>query len=151
MPLRFTVVVALCALLGLSAFAQKSDVRADNDPATTESVRNFERELCDLLVRGEWNAYAGHLTDDYLRIISGKIQAKEDVLNDFRTSKVKTISMVPEQMDVRVYGDTAVMLIHLRSREETPDGAIAEKVGHPTKIFIRRNNKWYLAQLIVSP
>jgi ketosteroid isomerase-like protein len=151
MPFRFTVVLTLCALLGLSAFPQKSNVRADHDPTAIESLKNFERELCDLLVRGEWDAYARHLADDYVRISTGKIQGKEDVLNDFRTSKVKIISMVPEQMDVRVYGNAAVMLIQLRFRERTPDGKITEKRGRPIKLFVRRGNKWYLAELIGSP
>ena len=43
-----------------------------------ESVKKFELELCDLVVRGEWDAYASRLTDDYIRILPGKIQDKED-------------------------------------------------------------------------
>jgi ketosteroid isomerase-like protein len=94
----------------------------DTDPAAVESVKKFEVELCDLPVRGPWDSYARHLTDDYVRVTPGKIEGKEDVLKGFRASNVQTISMVPEQMDVRIYGDTAVTIIQLRFREQAPDG-----------------------------
>jgi len=59
--------------------------------------------------------------------------------------------MVPEQMDVRIYGDTAIMIIQLRSREQTPDGHAIDHRGRATKVFVRRNSKWFLAQLTGSP
>lgn len=155
MPFRSTTLTAatatLFAILALSASAQNSNVRADADPGAVESVKKFEIELCDLLVRGEWDSYASHLTDDYVRILPGKMQGKQDVLKEFRASNVKTISMVPEKMDVRIYGDTAVMIIQLRVREQAPDGKTTEKLGRPTKVFVRRNGHWYLAQLVGSP
>ena len=84
MPFRSTTITAatgaLLTILALSAFGQNSNVRADAKPAAVESVKKFETELCELLVRGEWDSYAGHLTDDYVRIIPGKIQGKEEVL-----------------------------------------------------------------------
>ncbi|PYU38558.1 MAG: hypothetical protein DMG54_29750 [Acidobacteria bacterium] len=97
------------------------------------------------------DAYASRLTDDYVRILPGKIQSKEEVLNEFRKSNTKTISMVPEQMDVRIYGDTAIMIIQLRSREQTPDGHTIDHRGCPAKVFVRRSGRWFLAQLTGSP
>jgi len=143
--------VTTLVVLALPAPAQKSNVRADNNPDAAESVKKFELELCDLIVRGEWDAYASRLTDDYIRILPDKIQSKEEVLNDFRTSNTKTIKMVPEQMDVRAYGDTAIVIIQVRSREQTADGHTVDLRGRATKVFVRRNGKWFLAQLTVSP
>ena len=42
------------------------------------------------------------------------------MLNEFRTSNTKTISMIPEQTEVRISGDTAIMIIQLQSREQIP-------------------------------
>ena len=151
MKVRLTATAMLLAFLALSAFAQNSNVRADTDPAAVESVKKFELELCDLLVRGEWDSYARHLTDDYVRILPGRIEGKENVLKGFRASNVKTISMAPEQMDVRIYCDAAVMIIQLRFREQAPDGKTTEKLGRATKVFVRRHAQWYLAQLVGSP
>jgi ketosteroid isomerase-like protein len=66
-------------------------------------------------------------------------------------SDTKTILMVPEQMDVRIYGDTAIIIIQLRSRDQMPDGHTTDHRGSATKVFIRRNGKWFLAQLTGSP
>ncbi len=151
MTFRYVKIVTTLAVLALPAPTQKSNIRADNNPEVVESVKKFELELCDLIVRGEWDAYASRLTDDYVRILPDKIQSKEEVLNEFRTSNTKTISMVPEQMDVRIYGDTAIMIIQLRSREQTPDGHTIDHRGRAAKVFVRRSGRWFLAQLTGSP
>jgi len=139
------------AVLALPASPQKSNVRADSNPQAVESVKKFELELCDLIVRGQWDIYASHVTDDYVRILPGKIQNKEEVLNEFRTSSTKTISMVPEKMDVRIYGDTAIVIIQLRYREQTAGKQTADLRGRATKVFLQRNGKWFLAQLTGLP
>jgi len=151
MTFRYAAIATAIAVLAFPSTAQKSNTRADNNPEAVESVKKFELELCDLIVRGEWDAYASRLTDDYVRILPGKMQSKEEVLKEFRTSNTKTISMVPEQMDVRIYGDAAVMIIQLRFREQTPDGHETDQRGRPTKLFIRRDGRWFLAQLTASP
>lgn len=136
---------------GLATSAQNSGVKANDDPDAAKTVRELEQKLCDLLVRGDWDAYARNLTDDYVRVLPGNVQAKQEVLEEFRTSKTKTVAMLPEKMDVRVYGDTAIVIIELRTRNQTPDGRITESRGRPTKVFLRRNGMWYLAQLSAMP
>jgi len=151
MTFRYAAIVAAVAILVFPVSAQKSNIRADNAPGAIESVKKFELELCDLIVRGEWDAYASHVTDDYVRILPGKNQSKEEVLDEFRTSNIRTVSMVPEQIDVRIYGDAAIAIIQLRWRDRTFDGHTIDGQGRAVKLFIRRNGKWFLAQLTGSP
>lgn len=141
----------LLLALSLQMSAQTSGVKADNDPTDVETVKRLERKLCDLLVTGDWDSYARQLTDDYVRILPGKVQTKQEVLEEFRTSRTKTVAMVPEKIDVRVYGDTAIVIIDLRTRNQAPDGSVTESRGRPTKVFLRRNGVWYLAQLSGMP
>ena len=148
---RAVVVVLMVTVGVLDAAAQSSSIRADDNPSAVEAVRKLEVDLCGMLVRGEWDAYAANVTDDYVRILPGKVQTKQEVLDEFRTSKTKTILMTPEKVDVRVYGDTAVAIIHLRTRIQDGDGKITEQAGVPTKVFVRRNGRWYLAQLSGMP
>jgi len=151
MTFRFVAIVITLAVLTLPISAQKSNIRADNNSEAVESVKKFELELCDLIVRGEWDTYASRVTDDYIRILPGRIQNKEEVLKEFRTSSTKTISMVPEKVDVRIYGDTAIVIIELRYRERTADEHVIDLRGRATKMFIRRNGRWFLAQLTGLP
>jgi len=143
------LVAALLMPLG-SVNAETSRIRADRDAAAEAAVKALELQLCDLLVRGDWRAYASHLTDDYVRVLPGKIQNKAEVLQEFRTSKDKIISMVPKMIRTRIYGDTAIVIIDVYARDRTPTGAIIEDNGRGTKVFVRRNGKWYLAQLAAS-
>ena len=151
MTFRFVAIVTTLAVLTLPISAQKSNIRADDNSEAVESVKKFELELCDLIVRGEWDTYASRVTDDYIRILPGRIQNKEEVLKEFRTSSTKTISMVPEKVDVRIYGDTAIVIIQLRYRERTADEHVIDLRGRATKMFIRRNGRWFLAQLTGLP
>jgi ketosteroid isomerase-like protein len=59
--------------------------------------------------------------------------------------------MVPEKMQVRIYGDTAIAIIDLRTRDRAPDGTVMESRGRATKVFLRRDGAWYLAQLSAMP
>jgi ketosteroid isomerase-like protein len=149
--IRALVVVLMVAVSVLDTAAQSSGIRADDNPSAVEAVRKLEVDLCGMLVRREWDAYAANVTDDYVRILPGKVQTKQEVLEEFRTSKTKTISMTPEKVEVRVYGDTAVAIIHLRTRTQDGHGEITEHAGVPTKVFVRRNGRWYLAQLSGMP
>lgn len=149
LPLR--IVCAGFLLSSGSANAQTSGIHAESDPAGVGAVIELELTLCDLLVRGDWRAYATHLTDDYVRVLPGKVQTKAEVLAGMRTSPGNLISMIPEKIQVRVFGDTAIAIIDLVTRQRTQDGAISERRGRPTKVFVRRNSRWYLAHLTTSP
>jgi ketosteroid isomerase-like protein len=145
--------IALAALLlpvG-PAGAQATGFRADRAPAAEAAISALERQLCQLLVRGDWDAYARHLTDDYVRVLPGKVQTKAEVLREFRGSGDRMITMVPEKIRTRVYGDAAIVMIDLYTRNRSPTGAITESRGRGIKVFVRRHGQWYLAQLTAAP
>ena len=146
------LLLATCALgFAQRASAQGSGVRADADAAAITAVEKLEIDLCGLLVGGEWQKYAANLTDDYVRVLPGKIQSKAEVLAEFRTSVEKTVAMIPEKIQTRIYGETAVVIIDLLTRDRKPNGTITENRDRATKVFVRRNGRWYLAQLSGSP
>src|SRR5262245_18544072 len=130
-----------------SAAAKTAEIRAVRAPAAEAAVKALELQLCDLLVHGKWQAYASRLTDDYVRVLPGRVQNKAEVLEEFRTSKSTIISMVPKKIQTRIYGDAAIVSVDVYERERTPTGTIIEDNGRGTKVFVRRNGKWYLAQL----
>jgi ketosteroid isomerase-like protein len=148
------LVIILVAMLFLTlarTLAQNTGVRAEDDPAAVVAVEKLEHELCDLIVRGEWQKYESNLADDYVRVLPGRVQNKAEALEEFRTSQMRTIAMIPEVMRTRIYGDTAVVIIDLSTRDRAPDGRVIEQRGRATKVFVRRNGRWYLAQLSGSP
>ena len=145
--MRVVPAVLFVLVNSTSVLPQASGVRADNPASEIETIKQLEIELCSLIVHGQWDDYARHVTDDYVRILAEKSQTKDEVLKEFRTSKTDMISMTPEKVDVRIYGDAAVVTIELRTRIRARNGKIAEMKGRGVKVFIRKNGKWYLAQL----
>jgi hypothetical protein len=51
--------------------------------------------------------------------------------------------MTPSEMQVRIYGDTAVMNFKLTTGRMVND-ELRKKVTRATKVFIRRNGRWYM-------
>src|SRR5215467_1327859 len=137
----------MCALFVFSCqflFSQKqSTFRADSDTVAEQQIKNLEFHLTDLLMRGDISTYATYLADDYIRILpNSEVSTKEQALDGFRKFKV-TGKMIPHDLHIRIYGNTAILRGILD--DVSDDG---KKIsGLFTKVFIRRNGKWFLASL----
>jgi hypothetical protein len=132
---------ALCSLLAIFLVA---DIHAQelNTLTDAKAIVSLELELCDLLARGSFDEYAGHLTSDYaLTTGQGEVLSRQEALAWWR-ARGPGDKMTPSEMRVSVYGNTAI----LRARVAGPDG-----VDRITKTFVRIKGKWLLAALHVSP
>ncbi len=140
----------LLVLIALNSFGQ-SPPRADSNSAAVAEIKALELKLCSLLVNGKWDEYASHLAEDYVRVLpGGAVETKSEILASFRSSPNRLLDMTPEQMDVRVYGDTALLTIHLKVQSKSELGEVQTRRSLATKTFIHRNNKWYLVSLAGS-
>ena len=120
-----------------------STFKADADTATERNIKELEFLLVDLIAKGDIETYSTYLTDDYIRIgANGILSTKEQALTGFRRSGAGN-RMMPHDLNVRVYDSTAIMrgILDL----EAKDGK--RRTSIITKVFIRRNGKWYMASL----
>jgi len=86
---------------------------------------------------------------DYVRILPGKSRAKKK----YRISSARRIRRRfdgPAKMDIRIYGETAIAIIELRTRVQTPDGHTIDSRGRATKVFVGRDGKWFSRNLPVN-
>ena len=141
----------LICVLGLSlggyAVAQSSSrgIHADTNPAAEEEIRELEFHLVDLLVKGD-PAYGPHLAEDYVLIGSdGNVHYKAEMVARFlaRDPANRPEAMTPTDLQVRIYGDTAVMNFVLKL-ERTTNGRRETATARATKVFIRRGGQWYM-------
>jgi ketosteroid isomerase-like protein len=124
---------------------QETGVKADANSAVQTEVQNLELELAKLVVKGEWAQYADFLTDDYARITTqGNIQTKQDVMNELREPARKVLDVLPEELQVRIFGDTAILTGHMTvlARQQ---GRVTTSFSRYTRVFVKRNNRWMLA------
>ena len=133
----------LLALLATGLHAQnKVTFSSDDDPATEAEILKLEHTLVDLLQKGDYDTYSGYLTEDYSRMTAaGEISNKEQVMQAFRSGGAKSI-VKPRDMDVRVFGDVAILNGVLDM--EAKDGS-GKSSNYFTKVFVKRNGQWYLA------
>ena len=141
------IILSHLTLSCLFTIAQtKSTFKADLDTVAEEQIKKLEFLLTDLLEKGDIDTYSGYLTDDYIRINSnGEVSTKEQVLEGFR-KKTANSKMYPHDLKVAVYGNTAILRAVLDLETKTGD-IISKRTSLITKVFIRRNDKWYMASM----
>jgi len=124
--------------------------KADIDTATVNEIIQLEYFLASLLEKNNLDEYSGYLTDDYIRINQNGMLNKTQVLETMRTSPAKMFSMKPHDLSVRVYGNTAI-LNGMLDIETTNGEETVVKTSFFTKVFIKKDGKWYLASLHGNP
>ena len=131
----------------LPALAQEAVLKADANPSAESEVKKLEVDLDKLLVQGDWDQYAAHLSDDYLRTENnGTVKNKAEVLSDLRSEAKKLLDVIPEELQVRVYGDAAILTGHL-SALTRQNGRVTTVFSRITETYIRHNGIWFLAAL----
>ncbi|HET9334016.1 MAG TPA: nuclear transport factor 2 family protein [Gemmatimonadota bacterium] len=132
--------VSLLLLLVGSPLQAQPGIHADPDSAAMAEIEALEYQLIDLLERRDLDAYASHLAEDYVRVnAAGQVDSKESVLEGFRSGGGNT-RMVPSDLQVRMYGDTAILSFVLTMER---DGEIARR-SRMVKVFVRRDGRWIM-------
>lgn len=135
---RIGMGVAFLLVAGAPLRAQ-SGVRADADTAAVAEIEALEYHLIDLLERRDLDAYASFLAEDYVRVnAAGRIDSKDSVLEQFRSGSGGP--SVPSDLDVRVYGDTAVLSFVLTIER---NGETVRR-SRLVKVFVRRDGRWIM-------
>jgi ketosteroid isomerase-like protein len=142
---RIILAVLAVALLALPVLGQVSGVKADADPAADAEIMKLETELTQLILQGNWDEYSSRLTEDYVRTFAnGAVQSKQQVLAEFRAPERKVLDMIPEDLNVRVYGDAAILTGHLTMLARQ-NGRVTTAFFQFTKFFIKRDGRWLMA------
>lgn len=121
---------------------------ADKDSVAQKQIKELEFLLTDLIAKKDIDTYATYLTDDYIRVAAnGVVSTKQQVLDGFRKASNPPGKMTPHDLDVRVYGSTAILraLLDIENNDGTKRTSII------TKVFINRYGRWYMASLQGTP
>lgn len=146
--MRQALITTLLLLTIVISFSQnQATFRADRDTVAERQIKNLEYYLTELLGKKDIDTYSGYLTDDDIRVnASAAISTKEQVLDMFRKAPTQGGKMSPHDLDVRVYGNTAILRAILDIETKTGD-IITKRTSIITKVFIKRDGKWYMASL----
>ena len=138
------VLISVLVLFSCQFVFSQSTFSADKDTISEQQIKQLEFLLTDLLAKKEIDTYGTYLTDDYIRVAAnGVVSTKEQILQGFKKSSNTQGKMTPRDLNVRVYGSTAILrgILDIESNDGTKRTSII------TKVFINRNGMWYMAAM----
>jgi len=146
----FTASVCSCAT-GNERAASSSTPAAATTPASTENVeqtiRRLENERSQAIVRGDTATLERIYADDFSNVgSSGAVRNKAQLIADNKSGALKVESQTLDNVNVRVYGDAAIVtgLATLKGQDKGKD--ISGQFRF-TRVYVKRNGQW---QMVVA-
>ena len=128
------------ALVALLFVLTAGDVRADD----AEEIRRLGREICVATWTGDAVWFERNLADEYRHITpSGAVKTKQDVIRELSTPGLKMDPYEPFEIEVRVYGETAIMTGRMLQRFTLGRVRYANDLRF-TDVYVRRKGRWLL-------
>lgn len=147
---RVTLTAVFVALVCLAS-AQEHLLQRDDNVHGTEDIKVLELKVSELVVQADWVALSKLLSSDYVRTLAdGHSENREQTMATFQSGEPKIVAMIPEEIEVRIYGDTAISTgkLTLTARQENK---VRERHSRFTDVFIRRNGQWFLVATQTTP
>jgi ketosteroid isomerase-like protein len=125
-------VIALSCLL--VAQAKNSNV--------ADEIKKLEQQRNEAILKGDTATLDKLTSDDYTNTTAqGKIEKKPDIMDGFKSGKIKFDSRELSDLDVRVYGNTAVITGQV-NQKSTNNGADTSGQNRFTRVYVKQNGRW---------
>jgi len=139
-----TLIVAICC--GLLSQDTKSGSaaknRADADQTVQDKLKQMERQRAEALMKGDAAFIERTTADDYTMITSsGQLRNKRRALGDLKSGEVKFQSADVDDLEVRVYGDTAVVTGRHTQRAQSGGTDISGQYRF-TRVYVKQKGQW---------
>jgi len=135
--LAIVALVILALAVPVSMLAQQSkaekEIRAIIDELTTANLKGGPEVV---------PIFDKYLADDFVRIPpSGAIYTKADMLDGWKTGKIKVQSAELSDLKIRVYGNTAVVTA-ISTAKSTVLGEAMSGQSRYTRVLVKRGGTW---------
>ena len=124
------------ALWNANAFARPSSARIKDELLALETARN------EAIVHGDAAALERMTSDDYTFItLRGELRTKAEIVKGFSTGAFKYGSREISDLNMRVYGDAAVVTGR-SSQKGSENGTDYSGDYRFTRVYVRQNGRW---------
>jgi ketosteroid isomerase-like protein len=128
-------------LLALALFAVCPIARAD-EAADKEQVRDLEKSCSVALVKGDFDTLGQIFAEDWVLVSGdGQLMSREQIFKSLKSGELKFSSYEFSDLEVRVFGDTAIVVGHGNPHGEFRGEKFEEKEIF-SDTFIRVGGKW---------
>jgi ketosteroid isomerase-like protein len=139
----------LCTTLAVASLAPWANAHTANQ-ATEEAVLKVSAAIDEAFQKRDANAYAQHVTDDFLRVTGARVYTRADWTKEVVAAGGPARQPAKnDERTVRVFGD--VVLVTQRNLPATGQGVQPPVANRMTRAFVRLQGAWKLALTVASP
>ena len=143
--MRRTLVIAVLVLTAASAaMGQKQSASRGQGRSVEQAIRQLDDERIQAQIHADAAALERIYADDFIGVgPSGTVRTKPQVISDFTSGELKFQSITTDDVQVRVYGNTAVETG--RSTMIGQDrGKAVPRDNRFTRVWVKQQGRWRL-------
>jgi uncharacterized protein (TIGR02246 family) len=111
-----------------------------------QEVRTVLKQVVDAAMKSDISALEKALADDFRRIQSdGSELTKAQILDGFKNGNIKFDAFDESDIDIRFYGDVAVLLSTANIKMHSLDGKVFSGQFRNSRVFVKRDGNWRVA------
>ena len=143
--MRRTLAIAFMALtLTCIAPGQKQRVDKDQRSSVEQAIRQLDKERIQAQINADAVALDRLYADDFIGVgPSGNVRTKPQVLSDFTSGALKFQSITTDEVQVRVYENTAVET-GLSTMIGQDKGKAVPRDTRFTRVWVKQQGRWRL-------
>src|SRR5437763_5421172 len=143
--MRRTLVTAVLALTAISiVLGQKQSASSDQRSSVDETIRKLDNERIQAQIHADATALDRIYAADFIGVgPSGRVRTKPRVILDFTSGDLKFQSITTDEVQVRVYGDTAVET-GLSTMIGQDKGKAVPRNTRFTRVWVKQQGHWRL-------
>jgi uncharacterized protein (TIGR02246 family) len=150
--MRRTLVIAVLGLTATSiALGQKPSASRNQRSSVEQAIRRLDNERIQAQIGADVVALARIYADDFVGIgPSGTVRTKTQVISDFTSGDLKFQSITTDEVQVRVYENTAVET-GLSTMVGQDKGKAVPRDTRFTRVWVEQQGRWRLVSNHYSP
>ena len=143
--MRRTLVTAVLALTATAiALGQKQSSSRDQRSSVEQAIRQLDRERIQAQIGADAVALDRIYSNDFIGVgPSGTVRTKAQVISDFTSGDLKFQSITTDEVQVRVYENTAVET-GLSTMVGQDKGKAVPRDTRFTRVWVKQQGRWRL-------
>ena len=143
--MRWALVMAVLVLTATSiALAQKQSVNRDQRSSVEQAIRQLDNERIQAQIGADAVALNRIYADDFIGVgPSGTVRTKAQVISDFTSGELKFQSITTDEVQVRIYENTAVET-GLSTMIGQDKGKAVPRDTRFTRVWVKQHGHWRL-------
>lgn len=139
-------IIILILIIVTSNFVQCQIVekKSGTQSKFEQEVILVHKERLNALSRGDVSTLDRIVGADLIYVSPrGKVQSKQEIVSDMKSGKLKVNSIIPLEMNVRVFGNTAVVN-YFTDTKFVDNGNDYNTQIRATSVYVKRQKQWQL-------